>query len=84
LGRLLGLVLFVIAIYVGVTVLTEGTDRAFGGIFSSFGADSPDPGVADPHATEPGRSSLPVTERVEERWRDYLDTPARRVESIDD
>ena len=83
-GRLLGLVLFVIAIYVGVTVLTEGTDRAFGGIFSGFGADSSDPAAAGPHATEPDRSSLPITERVGERWRDYLDTPARRVDSIDE
>jgi hypothetical protein len=84
LGRLLGLILFVIAIYVGLTIYTEGTDRAFGGIFAESGSHSPDPSAADPYATEPSRSSTPITERVEERWRDYLDAPLRRAESIDD
>ena len=83
-GRLVGLVLFVLALYIGVTIYTEGTDHAFGGVFSWLGADSPDPSAANPYATEPSRGSTPITDRVEEKWRNYLDAPARRLESIDE
>ena len=33
-AKLLAIVLMVIAIWVGVTVFTEGSDRAFGGLFA--------------------------------------------------
>ena len=33
-GKLLAIVLMVIAIWVGLTVFTEGSDRAFGGLFA--------------------------------------------------
>jgi hypothetical protein len=76
LGRLVGLILFVLAIYVGITIYTEGVDGAFGGIFARFGDDRTDPQAAE--------RATPVTERVEDRWRDYLDASERRLESVDD
>lgn len=33
-AKLLAIVLMVVAIWVGLTVFTEGTDRAFGGLFA--------------------------------------------------
>jgi len=45
-GKLFAIVLIVIAIWVGITVFTEGTDRAFGGLF----------------AGSPGSSTLEATE----------------------
>ena len=44
-GKLIAIVLMVVAIWVGVTVFTEGADRAFGGLFAGFvgssAADAP-------------------------------------------
>ncbi len=42
-GKLLAIVLMVIAIWVAVTVYSEGTDRAFGGLFAgSLGSSTVD------------------------------------------
>ena len=35
-GKLFGILLIVFAIWVGMSIYTEGTDRAFGGILASF------------------------------------------------
>jgi hypothetical protein len=39
-GKLLAIVLIVIAIWVGLTVYTEGTDQAFGGLFARSSGSS--------------------------------------------
>ena len=52
-GKLLAMVLMVTAIWVGITVFTEGSDRAFGGLF----------------AGSPGSSTLEATEAVSTRER---------------
>ena len=42
-GKILAMVLMVIAIWVAVTVYSEGTDRAFGGLFAgSLGSSTVD------------------------------------------
>ena len=42
-GKILAMVLMVIAIWVAVTVYSEGTDRAFGGLFAgSLGSSAVD------------------------------------------
>ena len=39
-GKLLAIVLMVVAIWVAVTVVSEGTDRAFGGLFAGSRSSS--------------------------------------------
>ncbi len=39
-GKLFVIVLIVIAIWVGLTVYTQGTDQAFGGLFARFSGSS--------------------------------------------
>jgi hypothetical protein len=86
LSRLFGLILFVLAIYVGITVFTEGVEGAFGGIFVKLGMHTPaaDPSGTDPVGLESRPSSTPILHRVEDRWRDYIDTPARRIDALED
>jgi hypothetical protein len=36
-GKLLGIVLFVLAVWAGLEIYTNGTDGAFGGLFAGFG-----------------------------------------------
>lgn len=42
-GKLIGILLIVVGIWVGMTVYTEGTDRAFGGVFAFLGGSSAEP-----------------------------------------
>jgi len=39
-GKLVGIALIVTAIWVGLTVYTQGTDQAFGGLFARFSDSS--------------------------------------------
>ena len=39
--RMIGIILIVLALWVGIEVYTEGTERAFGGLFAS-GSEEPD------------------------------------------
>lgn len=66
-GRLIGLILMLIAIYVGISLYTEGTDHAFGGILAS-------------PASDPAPRPRPVTQRVRERVTEDLRSAAERVE----
>ena len=47
-GKLIGIGLIVLGIWVGLEVYTEGTDRAFGGILARFGASSQEQAVERP------------------------------------
>jgi hypothetical protein len=57
-ARLIGVVLMLVGIYVGLTVYTEGTDRAFGGLFA--GADSQDSAVGDTEEWTPEEPGAPA------------------------
>lgn len=56
-GKLVGLFLVAVSVYVGLTLYDEGLDRAFGGFFHASGTSAPssvavplepdDPGAAD-------------------------------------
>ena len=39
-GKLFAIVLIVVAVWVGLTVYTQGTDQAFGGLFARFSGSS--------------------------------------------
>jgi len=52
-GKILGILLIVVAIWVGLTIFNEGTDAAFGGLFASSSKDASD------------SSGRPVIRRVE-------------------
>ena len=86
-GRLFGIVLVLGAIYVGLTVYTEGIENAFGGAFSPIepidqGEEplathlTPAAQMADA-PTERGRR-VPVTQAVRERVNSHMETGARR------
>lgn len=65
-GKLFGILVIVVAIWVGLTVYNEGP-AAFGGIFA--GAD-----------LEADEEYIPAHERAADRWADAHDTGANRVD----
>lgn len=87
-GRLVGIVLLVLGIYVGVTVATEGVDPLFGGLLASPSRDgahaaaapeasaSSEPAWGEPAAAEPPR---PITTRVRDRVQSAVDERAERL-----
>lgn len=54
-GKIFGILVIVIGIWVGLTIFNEGTDAAFGGVFASAKA----PAAVD-------GSGAPVTQRVQQ------------------
>jgi hypothetical protein len=86
-GRIFGIVLVLIAIYVGMTVYTEGIENAFGGAFAPLepvdGREEPTASYLTPAAqmadapTE-RRRRVPVTQAVRERVNADMETGARR------
>ena len=62
-GRIFGLILIVVAIYVGLEIYTEGTHGAFGGAFSKLGLAGPAPTDA---AGNPQRPTEVIREKVTE------------------
>jgi hypothetical protein len=68
-GKVFGILLIVVAIWVGLTVFNEGTDTAFGGLFAGSGKE-----VAD----SDGR---PLTRRVEESVSKAYRENDERIES---
>ncbi len=72
-GKIFGILLIVVGVWVGITVFTEGTDRAFGGLFASGAADS---------APEAGE---PLTARVKSSVTDaYAEQEARSAKGMQD
>ena len=47
-GKIFGIAMIVLAIWVGMEVYAEGTDRAFGGLFARLGLSEPAPAGATP------------------------------------
>lgn len=68
-GKVFGILLIVVALWIGLTLFTEGTDAAFGGIFASNEND-----VADP-------SGRPLPRRVEESVRKAYRAQEARIEN---
>jgi hypothetical protein len=86
-GRIFGLVLFLAAIYVGMTIYTEGMENAFGGAFAPL---EPVDGREEPWATDltpaaqmadgptERRRRVPITQAVRERVNSDMESGARR------
>ena len=68
-GKVFGILLIVVAVWVGLTLFNEGTDAAFGGLFA---------GSAKEVADDSGR---PLPRRVEERVRKAYREHEEQVES---
>ena len=70
-GRIIGILLMVLAVWIGMEFYTKGSERAFGGIFA--GALDP---VVDYEVSEDGRSP---TERVGDRVREDMQRGFQRT-----
>lgn len=68
-GKVFGILLIVVAVWVGLTIFNEGTDAAFGGLFAGSGE-----AVAD-------GSGRPLPRRVEERVRKAYREQERQIEN---
>jgi hypothetical protein len=68
-GKVFGILLIVVAIWVGLTIFNEGTDAAFGGLFAGSGNK-----VAD-------GSGRPLPRRVEESVRKSYREHEEQIES---
>jgi len=70
-GKILGIVLFVLALWAGVEILTKGTDGAFGGVFA--------------RATPAAEQRLPIPKRVGEKVQNEInDAMDRRMGDEED
>ncbi len=63
-GRIIGILLVVLAVWIGMEFYTEGSERAFGGIFA--GALDP---ISDYEVSEDGRSP---TDRIGDKVREDI------------
>jgi hypothetical protein len=89
-GRALGLGLMLLALYVGMTIYTQGLEQAFGGIFAPIDSrtevDSRSSELADEiklHPRDdpaPARRRVPITEQVRDRVTRHLQRGATRNE----
>jgi len=70
-GKVFGILLVVVAIWVGMTVFTEGTERAFGGLLSRFAP------ATSPRELRDGRAPL---ERVREKAEAAREMQLGRIE----
>jgi len=86
-GRIFGLALMLIALYVGMTVYTEGLENAFGGAFAPIEpidereeplATHLTPAAQMADAPTERRRRVPVTQAVRERVNSHMETGARR------
>ena len=72
-GKIFGILLIVIGIWVGLTIYNEGTDAAFGGIFASARSGPGD------------TSGQPLPRRVEDRvGRAYEAQERRALHGVDE
>jgi hypothetical protein len=89
-AKAFGLILMLAAMYVGMTLYTQGLEQAFGGIFapidSHTGGESRTSALADDvklHPTEdpsPVRRRVPITEQVRDRVNQHIQRGAARNE----
>ena len=69
-GKIYGIALIVVGIWVGMTIFTEGLDNAFGGIFTKIGAEPV------------GRDVRAPTERIRDRVQSAADERTERIERL--
>ncbi len=70
-GKVFAILLIVFAVWIGLSIFTEGTDRAFGGLLSRFA-----PALAEGQA----RDTRAPLERVRERAEAARDLQLDRIE----
>jgi hypothetical protein len=70
-GKIFGILVIILGIWIGLTIYTEGTHQAFGGIFASFGESGSPTEVSDT------RNPL---QRIRERSQQAQDEGYDRVE----
>ncbi len=70
-AKLFGILLIVFAIWVGLSIYTEGTDRAFGGLLTRFA-----PAAAEGQI----RNTRPPLERIREKAQAAHDQQIDRIE----
>ena len=68
-GKVFGILLIVVAVWVGLTIFNEGTDAAFGGLFAGSAKEADD------------TSGRPLPRRVEESVRNSYRAQEARAES---
>ena len=66
--KIFGILFILVAVWIGIEVYTEGTDRAFGGLFASH---SPTPASA--------QTGGPLTDRVHDRVSNAMRTREERT-----
>jgi hypothetical protein len=66
-ARILGIVLFVLALWAGAEILIKGTDGAFGGAFARLSGSPPAP-----------ERQLPIPKRVGEKVRNEVNDALER------
>jgi hypothetical protein len=73
-GKLFGILLIVFAIWVGMSIYTEGTDRAFGGILTRF---APAPAEGEVRDTRPSLERIRT--KVQSARHEQLDRIERQL-----
>lgn len=76
-GRLFGIALILLGIWVGIEVYNEGTRNAFGGLFAFLEPVDPYAEQQDPEGTDPG---APVTKRAGRAWQRAYNRSESRVD----
>jgi hypothetical protein len=86
-GKMFGILLVILAIWVGLTVYDKGVDRAFGGLFAGSKKEAPhrvattrvEPDASVSDEPEERARPAPITERVRERVTGSMEQGARRA-----
>lgn len=76
--KLIGIVIIVIAIWVGIEVYTQGIDGAFGGVFASLSSNETQPDQNSAQQTPTENRTVP--RRVGDRVQEHLDQGAARID----
>jgi hypothetical protein len=83
-AKAFGIILMLVAMYVGMTLYSDGIEQAFGGIFAPIDGQEiagtalmePDPYAASAGDLAPVKA--PITQRVRERVQGHIDRGAAR------
>ena len=83
-ARLIAVVLMLVGIYVGLTVYTEGSDRAFGGLLAGATSEASDAAATDTDEWSPEEPAapsarVPITQRVREKAQGAVDARFQRT-----
>ncbi len=73
--KLVGIIIIVVAIWVGIEVYTQGIDGAFGGVFATFSS-----GAAPEKSAQAPTENRTVPRRVGDRVQAHMDQGAARID----